>query len=310
MLGSGLILESRERSGYADSEHSYEFPRQYLGRFELLDGAAECIALVYEPRREGGRQAFVAWTTLRERPRQVATGMYHVDFAHELVSFDTPVPLQIDGVASEHRLRLIPRARWGSALQGQAVRAIPTANVREILASGCLSSFTQLTDHSHTLEPNNSTVAQEISRVTSLVNRIRRHATFRDAALQHFAHRCAVTGWRSPAWKASRLSGLLEAAHIKPLAHHGSDHIGNALVLTPTVHRMFDAGFVALQPKHGKLILRLSTSLPSELHLDTASGANLALRDGAPLTLPESVASAVDRDALAYHMKVVFQGAA
>jgi putative restriction endonuclease len=236
--------------------------------------------------------------------------MYCVDFAHELVSFDTPVPLQVDGIASEHRLREIPRVRWGSALQGQAVRAIPNANVREILASGCLGAFMQLADHSHTLEPNSGSVAREITRVTSLANRIRRHATFRDAALRHFEHRCAVTGWKSPAWKASRLSGLLEAAHIKPLAHHGSDYIGNALVLTPTIHRMFDAGFIALQPKHGKLIVRLSKSLPSEMHLDTVSGANLALRDGAALALPEPVASAVDRDALAYHMKVIFQGAA
>jgi hypothetical protein len=310
MLDSGLILESREGSGYADSERSYEFPKNYLARFDRLDGVTDCLALLYEPRREGGRQAFVAWTTLRERPGQVRAGMYRVNFSHDLVSFDTPVPLQVDGLASEHRLRAVPRARWGIALQRKAVREIPLKNIWEILAASSLENFTQLADHSHTLVVATSPIVQEVSRVSSLVNRIRRHAAFRDRALEHFAHRCVVTGWEAPAWKASRLSGLLEAAHIRPLAHHGADQIENALVLTPTAHRMFDAGFIGLQPKAGKIVVRLSQFLPRELHVNTVNEASLALKDGAVLTLPDTVAAGVDRDALAYHMRVIFQGAA
>lgn len=310
MLTFGLILESREGSGYADSERSYEFPSQYLARFSGLDGANDCLALMYEPRREGGRQAFVAWTTLRERPEKVAAGMYRVQFLHDLVSFDTPVPLQVDGVATEHRLREVPRARWGSALQGKAVREIPLQNIWDILAASSLENFTKLADHSHNLVVPTGPIAQEVSRISSLVNRIRRHAAFRDAALGRFSHSCVVTGWRAPEWKASRLSGLLEAAHIRPLAHQGADLMGNALVLTPTAHRMFDAGFIGLKPKGGKIVVQLSPALPREMHVSTVNEASLALRDGAELALPDAVAATIDRDALAYHMKVIFQGAA
>jgi putative restriction endonuclease len=310
MLDFGLILESREGSGYADSERSYEFPSNYLARFDRLDGVTDCLALLYEPRREGGRQAFVAWTTLRERPEEVGAAMYRIRFLHDLVSFDTPVPLQVDGLATEHRLREVPRERWGSALRGRAVRPIPVRNIWEILAASSLENFTQLADHSHTLVVPTSPNAQEVSRVSSLVNRIRRHAAFRDVALKHFSHRCAVTGWQAPEWKASRLSGLLEAAHVRPLAHHGADQVENALVLTPTVHRMFDAGFIGLQPKRGKISLRLSPALPREMHVSAVGEASLALEDGAELSLPDAVAASLDRDALAYHMKVIFQGAA
>jgi hypothetical protein len=31
---SYLVLEMRERSGYGDSEHSYDLPTQYLKQFE------------------------------------------------------------------------------------------------------------------------------------------------------------------------------------------------------------------------------------------------------------------------------------
>jgi hypothetical protein len=73
---------------------------------------------------------------------------------------------------------------------------------------------------------------------------------------------------------------------------------------------MFDVGFIGSKPTGGKFVVRLSPVLPREMHVSAINEASLALKDGAELALLDAVAASIDRDALAYHMKVIFQGAA
>jgi hypothetical protein len=112
-----LILEMRERSGYGDSDRTYEFPARYLRQFDEALADGEAIALIYEPRREGGRRAYVAWTRVRQRPtRPAATGDYVAQFDGGLRSFDQPVPLALNGIPVEHRLRTLTPNEYGRAV--------------------------------------------------------------------------------------------------------------------------------------------------------------------------------------------------
>lgn len=65
-------------------------------------------------------------------------------------------------------------------------------------------------------------------------------AKFREALLQAFQNRCAVTG--------STVTELLEAAHIEPYSE-GQDHrLSNGLILRTDIHTLFDKGLLAINP--------------------------------------------------------------
>ena len=68
-----LILEIREGSGWGDSESHYEFPSRYLARFEEAQSDGDAVALIYEPRRKGGRMAFVPGRASSKRRRALLT---------------------------------------------------------------------------------------------------------------------------------------------------------------------------------------------------------------------------------------------
>lgn len=64
---------------------------------------------------------------------------------------------------------------------------------------------------------------------------------FRTALLQKYGLSCAVTG-PCPA-------EALEAAHLLPFATHETHHVDEGLLLRTDVHRLFDAGQIAINPK-------------------------------------------------------------
>ncbi len=298
-----LILERREETGYGDSDVGYEFPKQYLKYFSGLSADNPVLALIYEPRRAGGRQAFVGWAQISAPPEHRSTNRWHVSFEGGIRSFDQPVPRRIDGVPTEHWLRDVPTKQHGSRLQGKSVRPIHAVNAMEVLQMGA-ASFTRV----RLLSLPTSDSPQQRARRTISV--LARSAGFRDTVLTAYRYRCAITGLTGGRLPASRLAGALEVAHIRPVAESGPDELGNGLVLTPTLHRLFDAGFFTLRTKGDQVTIRRSRSLDDGMLINRERGTCIRLETGMPLLLPDSVSMRPRDDFLKFHQKNVFESAA
>ena len=68
-------------------------------------------------------------------------------------------------------------------------------------------------------------------------------SAFRNNAISNFRGQCALSGCDSLA--------ALEAAHIVPVSENGNDTDENALLLRADLHRLFDSGFLKINPKDG-----------------------------------------------------------
>ncbi len=225
--------------------------------------------------------------------------MYTVDFQGGLLSLDRPVPFQQHGQTAEWALREVETRDLGRAVQGRAVRAITELNAIEILMRGSAE------DVNVTSAP--SVAEQALSREIRLVERLERSARFRDQVLREYSFRCALTGLAAKPAPASRLSGLIEAAHIKPVSAQGPDVLQNGLALTPTVHRLFDAGFIGLKVAGSVVRLVTSPELSSDMTV-SSSGTDLGLENGRLITLPERVmGDAAFNDYVAHHGRSVFR---
>ena len=52
------------------------------------------------------------------------------------------------------------------------------------------------------------------------------------------------------AFTGERTLPVLEAAHIKPFARSGPHAVSNGLLLRSGLHKLFDAGYLTVTPKH------------------------------------------------------------
>ncbi len=293
-----LIIEMREGSGWSDSPQQYEFPRRYLGQFDAALQAGGATALVYEPKRNGGRRSFVAWTRLVDPPQRVAgTQSFTIKLIGGLRSFSCPVPFSVNGVPAEWRLRALPPSHYGRELQGRSVREIPERNAIEILVRGGSDALRTRIYH--------ATQATEVDRSRRIVEVLDRDGRFRDAVLRCAGYRCLVTGFGIGENPASRLHGIVEAAHIRPVAAEGPDDLSNGLALTPTVHKLFDAGLFTLNSTSRGIVVRTSPSL-SDLRL-VGERSKLFLEDGMMLTGSTDLFEPPGEAFLQYHQDVVFK---
>lgn len=297
-----VILEMREGSGWSDSPDHYEFPARYLGAIEDAQSQGSTVALIYEPRREGGRQAFVAWTLLESKPTRTTTaGVWKIAFTGGLRSFDAPVPFLVNGQPAEHRLRSIARPRWGSALQGKSVRPIPIENVIEIMNLGCSESSRVR------LYQIPSEEAAPRRRIERVISTIERDVRFRDAILSSFDFKCAITGFGTIKRPASRLFGVLDAAHIQPVSQEGPDELENGIAMTPTAHRMFDAGLFTLDLTSDGLRIECSPQMRDSL-VRGIDSAHLPIISGRVIQMPSGVDPRRLRRHLDFHRSRIWLG--
>lgn len=286
-----LILSSRrEDNPYGDTDETYVFPRTYLARFEPLERGEPMLALIYEPRRGGGRQEYVAWGMLVGAPVPRPDGQYEVRYDGKLVPLPRPCPLtDAMGRPFEVRLQVARRRRWGGVLQGQSVRPATTTEAAEILAFAGLLVTSDVT-------------GLPSERAMELVRRSVRDRGFRGQVLSAYAFRCSVTGFTAP---ASEARALLDAAHLRPVAAAGADHVRNGLALSAGVHRLFDEGLVGFGYEGGQVCLKVSPVLDTlTLH---GQGGHLHLETGMSLLLPADPRAWPDPDALAWHCGQVFR---
>jgi putative restriction endonuclease len=87
--------------------------------------------------------------------------------------------------------------------------------------------------------------------IERLTQRPYRDAVFRRKVLAAYDERCAISGLR-----LTNGGGRpeVQAAHIRPVEHHGSDRVGNGLALSATLHWMFDRGLIGVAEDHRILV--------------------------------------------------------
>ena len=70
---------------------------------------------------------------------------------------------------------------------------------------------------------------------------------FRDALLEAYDGRCAVSGCGVPE--------VLEACHILPVKQQGSDDVSNGILLRADLHALFDKVLMAIDPYHMSVVI-------------------------------------------------------
>lgn len=308
-----IILESSFGSEYDDSPSSYEFPERYRSLFEPLDRGIPMFAVIYEPRGErAGRMAYVGLATISRPP--TATGgrsgngqrLWRVEYDAPARPFETPVPREPFGEPVETLLRVLPRGRSRNvATFGRAVRALPDADLQRIVELGNVGVLDTIYP---TLDEHMTPDVLVAERSRRLVEAIEREAGFRDRVLAAYDYRCAVSGLGLGRVSRTKSQGLLDAAHIRPVARSGSDAVSNGLPLTPTLHRLFDAGLFTVHYDEGRPKLRTSPRLEPGMIQAPERGFVLAVRDGLPLIVPPDQRLWPNAEQLGYHAREIFKG--
>lgn len=295
-----LVLESRPRSGYADTVNTYEFPARYLEHFAPLAAGEALWAVLYEPRRAGGRTAYVGWVVITGPPRRAPSAdgrdLWQVRYATAIDPFPRLVPRLVNDEPVEAWLRPVPLALHPHRLQGRAVRPITADDFARILTLA------------GRLPPGLAPALAIEDRLRYLISVVRREQDFRERVVRAYDRTCAVSRFGSTAPAHAELIGsLVDAAHIRPIAHGGGDAITNGIALTPTLHRLFDAGYFTLQYRGDALLVRVSPHLPAPALRGQDSAFALALSGGQPVRLPSARTNLPDHQMLAYHNDVIFR---
>ncbi len=116
---------------------------------------------------------------------------------------------------------------------------------------------------------------------------------FRVLITDTYERRCAVT--------REKALPVLEAAHIRAVAHGGTHRIDNGLLLRSDIHRLFDSGYVSVAPDHRFLVSR-------KLKDDFENGDPYFPLAGQKIWLPQQSESRPRREFLEWHADTVFKG--
>lgn len=80
---------------------------------------------------------------------------------------------------------------------------------------------------------------------------VMRSSVFRKAILEVYDNQCAITGLKVA---DAKNRSLVDACHITPFNESYNDSIRNGMALSPTFHRAFDRGLIAISDKYKILI--------------------------------------------------------
>ena len=279
------VFDTRPDTGYDDEiAERYHFPNRYLTEA----GKAIGEWIVYrEPRRGGGRMAYVAVA----RVMQIRPDPSSSDFSYALLAdylpFDVPVPIRGPSRYYETRLEELKHpSRVGAALQGRSIREIPDIDFGAIACAGFPDTMDSVRrtredpgDNPAAMELHNfirSPIESQTRRIDRiLINRAFRDAAFRKCVVQAYEGRCAVSGLRI-------LNGggraEVQAAHILPVADGGLDIVQNGIALSSTCRWLFDRHLICLTNRYRLLVAH--NRVPKELR-------NLFTKHGDRIHLPK-----------------------
>ncbi len=114
---------------------------------------------------------------------------------------------------------------------------------------------------------------------------------FRVAVIDAYGRQCAVSG--------GRVLPTLEAAHIRPYGAGGEHEVANGLLLRRDIHRVFDAGYVTVDPD-----LRFVVS--DRVRTDFDNGNEYRRLHGARLNAPADLSLRPSASSLDWHNRNQF----
>lgn len=251
------VFLHRPDSRYDDEpETKYQFPKQYLGRASQAEGD---WIVYYEPQKGGGRGYFAIARVERIVPDPTAPDMFLALIQPgSYLPFERNVPFRTaEGVIERGVLN--EQGNVSGRAQA-AVRPISAADFNRILEAGLpdetpllpRSDSPELPSRFHE-EPAQFLFESPRARVEQVTSRPVRDRVFRKLVLDAYDARCAITGHRfiNGGGRAE-----VEAAHIRPVEHHGPDIVCNGLALSGTAHWMFDRGLISLTDDLAVLVSR------------------------------------------------------
>lgn len=310
-----LVLMSKPETRYGDTPTSYTYPARYRQFFEPLERGEPAIAIIYEPLGRGtvkGRKAYVGWAALRAAPEpsrlvgEHGEALWTVTYVGPMQEFPNPVPRDPFGEPIETWLRDVASADRDVRTSGASVRFISESEAKEILDLGFAGQLGAATYEAASLSDEPSLVAED--RARRLVGALERDARFRRSVLSAYEYRCAVSGFGIGRLPVGRATRLLEAAHIRPVADHGPDMVTNGLVLTPTLHRLFDQGLFTLRWEEAHLEIVTSPYLEPTMIASPDGSFRLPLATGLRVALPVDHGHWPNSSQVRYHQSQVFKG--
>ncbi len=117
--------------------------------------------------------------------------------------------------------------------------------------------------------------------------------SFRVLVTEAYGRRCAIT--------KERTLPVLDAVHIWPYTAGGPHALCNGLLLRTDLHRLFDAGYLTIDPDSHQVIV--SRKIREEFE----NGKEYYSLQGSPITLPSDPRSRPSRDYLLHHAQTVFR---
>lgn len=245
------VLYHKLDSVYDDiTGKQYHFPKMYLSRIEQTLG--DWIVYYGPVPKEKGRFYSGIAKVVSVRPDQKQDNHFYAELDGYL-DFDRLVDYAENGGYEKKMFRADGSVNGGRSVQ--AVRLLEPSEFATIIHAG-LANPDEWPDRVDPPEAVNSIpgfgdvaqapfIGEEQERpiITQLLNRPFRDAKFRQNIRKIYDRTCAFTGLRL-------INGHgrpeVEAAHIQPVEHGGSDSIQNGIALSGTVHWMFDRGLLSL----------------------------------------------------------------
>ena len=255
------VFDTRPFTEYDDDiSRRYHFPNRYLGEAERM----EKDWIVYrEPRRGGGRQAYVAVARVDRIEPDLSDPGASYAYLSDYLEFDHIVPLHSGKQYYEDRLNSVTNpSHIGVALQGKSVRTITDDEFGAIAIAGLATTLHEENPHRLDYGKSEADLAlQEFVEASPevqkrriaqmLVNRPLRDWAFRRTVVSAYNETCAVTGLRmvNGGGRAE-----VQAAHILAVKHGGPDIVQNGVALSATCHWLFDRYLISLRNDYSLLV--------------------------------------------------------
>lgn len=254
-----LVLLHKAESIYDDEPDSrYDFPKAYLKA--VLEGVGDWV-IYYEPVKAGPRGYFAVAKIQQVIPKPGQAGRYLALMEPgTFLPLDREVPRLQQGRARERALMTENGMLKSGGAQQLAVRRLPEAEFAAIVAEGLPADLENLEALRYDGGMAAAGVAFERPVVERLLSRPYRDVAFRRKVREAYDFRCAISGLRL------RNGGgrpEVQAAHIRPVEHRGSDSVRNGIALSGTLHWMFDRGLISVADDGSVLVSR--NKVPGEV---------------------------------------------
>ena len=117
--------------------------------------------------------------------------------------------------------------------------------------------------------------------------------SFRVLVTDAYRYRCAMT--------SERTLPVLEAAHIRPYGEHGLHELSNGLLLRSDLHKLFDLGYVTVDPEKKTIVVS------PRIREEYENGREYYALHGKTLAQPQNRLAIPSIENLSYHAEHVFR---